>query len=179
MNICHYDNVDIQNIEEKFLDNKKHRCYLSIPLKHRTGKNTICVIGQNPSNANKIYADKTLHYIERYIYEKFPEISNIIMLNLYSRVDTKKTELDDLNKIECERNLRKIIKKNDNFLIIFGQLKNQKNYKFPKKAKLLFKLLKNKNIFKIDIDTEYAPHPGNSKIYYGNYCHSYNEYKLN
>jgi hypothetical protein len=61
VHICHYDNVDIQNIEEKFLDNKKHRCYLNILLKHRTGKNTICVIVQNPSNANKYMQIK--HYI--------------------------------------------------------------------------------------------------------------------
>jgi len=178
MNICHYQSVNTKDIKEKFLDYNKHRCYLEIPFKNRSGSKTICVVGQNPSNANKIYADKTLHYIERYIYEKFTNVSKMIMLNLYSRVDTKKNETENLNKLECERIVRRIIKENDTFLIIFGQLKNQKKYKFPKKAELLFKSLEDKTIYKIDIGTTYAPHPGNSQIYYGNYCYKYTEYKL-
>jgi hypothetical protein len=47
--------------------------------------------------------------------------------------------------------------------------------KFPKKVKLLLKVLENKNIFKINMDTEYILYLENSKIYYGNYCYDYNE----
>ena len=135
-------------------------------------------MGQNPSKASIKVADKTLHYIERYVYENMPEYSQIIMLNLYSRLDTNKTATTDLIRLECERLFRSIIRENSDFLIVYGKLKNQGSYKFVKKSRLLKNHLKNKMVYKIDIGSEYAPHPGNQKIYYGNYCYDFTEYKI-
>jgi hypothetical protein len=100
------------------------------------------------------------------------------MLNLYSRLDTNKSATTDLLRLECEREFRRVIGANTDFLIVFGKLKNQGSYKFVKKATFLKKLLTGKNVYKIDIGTSYAPHPGNKKIYYGNYCYGVTNHTL-
>ncbi|MEJ8680071.1 DUF1643 domain-containing protein [Plesiomonas shigelloides] len=169
MNIPHFDKVDLNNISAKFTADGMHRSLLEIPLLNRTGKDVICIIGQNPSTANAQHADKTLYYLEKYVYEKLPQYSKIIMLNLYSRVDTTKSATDDLLTLDCERVFRRTIQSNRNFLIVFGKLKKQGAYRFEKKAALLKKQLKGKNIYKIGIGTSYAPHPGNRLIHYSNY----------
>ncbi len=138
----------------------------------------ICIIGQNPSAANAQHADKTLYYLESYVYHKLPEYSKIIMLNLYSRLDTKKTATTDLLRLECERTFRRTIRTNTDFLIVFGKLTNQKAYKFVKRVKLLKKQMTGKNIYKIDIGASYAPHPGNSAIYYKNYGYGVTSHTL-
>ena len=176
MDICHYKYVDKKNISSDFVSNQKHRCSLTIPLLNRTNGHTLCVIGQNPSNANNQVADKTLYYIERYVYENMPQYSKIVMLNLYSRVDTQKEQKTDLLKLSCARELRKHINAHQDFLILFGIVKNQGAYKFVKRARQLKKLLNGKNVMKIDISSKYAPHPGNPEIYYGNYCHGVDRY---
>ena len=178
MEVCHFSKVDLDNITEHFSDDKLHRAYLDIPLANREGGRVICIIGQNPSQANIKIADKTLHYLERYVYENMPEYSRIIMLNLYSRLDPKKSSKTDLIRLECERLFRRIIKDNTDFLIVFGKLKNQGAYKFVKKAELLKKHIEGKAVYKIDICSDYAPHPGNIKIYYGNYCYGVTEHEI-
>ena len=169
MDVCHFYKVDLEHIQEYFSEDRLHRAYLDIPLLNRETNKTICIIGQNPSKADVNVADKTLNYLERYVYEKMPAYSRIIMLNLYSRMDTRKSETTDLNRLDCERLFRKIIKHNTDFLVVFGKVKNEGSYKFIKKSELAARLLKGKNIYKIDVGTEYAPHPGNPSIKYQNY----------
>lgn len=111
MDICHYYKVDISNIEEDFTSDLNHRSSLTIPFTGRTGCRKLCIIGQNPSKADITSADKTLHYLERYVYEKLPQYSGIIMLNLFSRVDTDKSTTLEPLKFETERKYRKIISK--------------------------------------------------------------------
>lgn len=179
MSICHFYKVDLNNIEAKFTDDKRHRSTLKIPFQERSGELELCIVGQNPSNANEVEADKTLHYLERYVFEKLPQYSGITMLNLFSRVDTKKTEKEDLLRLECEREYRKIIDANTDFLIVFGLVRNEGAYNFKKRARFLKKHLHDKKVFKINIDTPYPPHPGNRKIYYGNYCFEISSYDFN
>ena len=105
-----------------------------------------------------------------------PEYSKIIMLNLYSRVDTTKSSLNDLECKSCVSQFKKIIEENSDFLIVYGKLENQGAYRFIDKAKELKKLLEGKNVFKIDAGLKYAPHPGNNLIYYGNYCYGVTKY---
>jgi hypothetical protein len=171
MRTPHFDQVDKSKITADFSSDRKHRSSLEMPFLNRTENKTLCVIGQNPSYANESVADKTLHYLQRLIYEKYPEYDRIVMLNLYSRIDTKKKETKNLLSLDAVRTFRTVIKENDNFLIVYGKFTSKKegSYKFKKRAMQLKAMLKNKNVFKIDIGTNYAPHPGNSKIYYGNY----------
>lgn len=176
MRVCHFQQVNLSGVIADFSPDKKHRFSLTIPYSGRSGKKSICIIGQNPSYADAATADKTIHYLERLIYEKYPQYSQIIILNLFSRVDTAKSETTDLLSLKAARIFRQTIQNNSDFLVIYGAVKDQRAYKFVKRAKQLRSLLRGKNVLKIDIDTNYAPHPGNPKIYYGNYCHSLNQY---
>ena len=178
MEVCHYSKIDQQNIKVKFSDDGKHRYYLEIPFIEKNEGKTLCIIGQNPSKANERVADKTINYIERYVYENLPQYSKIIILNLYSRVDTKKLETSDLLREESECHSNEIINSNTDFLITYGVLDNKGDYKFLERAKALKLQLNNKSVYKIDIGSIYAPHPGNPKIYYGNYCYNIAEYNF-
>ena len=176
MNVCHFNKVDSNNIVADFTDDGLHRSSLTIPLLGRGDGKNLCVIGQNPSAANEEFADKTVHYVERYVFENLPQYSTIIMLNLYSRVDTKKEFTDDLRREETNKKFRKILDENTDYLAVFGRLKNKGSYKFIHRGKEVQELLKGKRVFKIDIGSDYAPHPGNFKILYWNYCHGITHY---
>lgn len=176
MKICHFHKVDKLKIKASFSYNKQHRFRLEIPFIDRKTNKTLCVIGQNPSCANQHFADKTLHYIERFIYEKHPEYDRIVILNLFSRIDTHKSEANELLSIEAARLLRREIKENTDFLMIYGKLKNHKSYNFVKRAKQIKNLLDGKSVFKIDTGDKFAPHPGNPKLHYGNYCYDLTKY---
>lgn len=136
----------------------------------------LCVIGQNPSYANAEFADKTIHYIERFVYERFPKVSQILMLNLCSRVDTAKSATLGANDMQCDMIFRQTIRSNRQFLVIFGKLTNAGSYPFRDRAVELRKLLKGRTVYKIDLGTNYAPHPGNPKILYTNYSLGVNRY---
>lgn len=165
----HYIKVDIKNIKACFSSDKKHRFSLTVPFLERDCDNTICVIGQNPSCANEQKADKTLRYVEHYVFEKLKKYSNIIMLNLYTRVDTKKKEKTDLCHPDYAEYLKTVISNNSDFFIVFGKTKNEGAYEFTKKAQEIKEALKDKNVFKLDLKgAQYAPHPGNPKILYNN-----------
>ncbi|PKM75037.1 MAG: hypothetical protein CVU92_03430 [Firmicutes bacterium HGW-Firmicutes-17] len=168
MIVYHYLNVDIENIQERFTEDGKHRLYLKIPFLNRGNERALCIIGQNPSAANKSIADRTILYLEKFVYNNLPHYSKIIMLNLYSVVDTHKNKNEDAIREECEVLFNKIINDNNDFLIVYGVLTNQKPYYFLERAKELKIKLKDKSVYKIDIGCNYAPHPGNPKILYGN-----------
>lgn len=175
MDICHFEEVDKCNIAAVFLEDRKHRASLTIPLLNRSSGKTICVVGQNPSKANEVVADKTLYYIERFVYLKLPQYSRLIMLNLYSRIDTNKVHSIGLNR-DAERLYLSCVEKNNDFLIVYGKLVNQGAYNFVEKAKRLRDMLRGKHVMKIDAGLPYAPHPGNRNIWYGNFCFGVTEY---
>jgi hypothetical protein len=170
MNIPHSEKVDINNIIANFTNDLLHRSSLIIPFLERNTNKVICIIGQNPSNANQEHADKTLQYFENFIFQNLPQYSKIIMLNLYSRVDTQKEFTDDLEREETSKELFRYLKENSDFILAFGASKKDGAYDFYAKFEELKPLLNNKNIFKIDIgNTTYPPHPGNPKIFYKNF----------
>jgi len=171
MQVSHFENVDFPNIIAEFTQDKLHRSILSIPFKNRTTGKQLCVIGQNPSDANEHHADKTIRYLEEFIFRNYPEYSCIIILNLYSRIDTRKKENTDLERPETIETLSKAIKAHNDFLLIYGSSKKDGEYDFHHKIQELKTLFEGKNIFKIDIktNTNYPPHPGNPKVFYRNF----------
>jgi len=66
-----------------------------LTLQHTKRKEgaTICVIMQNPSVASSDVADKSVHFLEKLIFNmKYPEFKNvhrIIIVNQFARVQTK------------------------------------------------------------------------------------------
>ncbi len=168
MAVKHFLKVDLPRVRATFCAGKQHRAKLHIPFLERTETRTLCVIGQNPSAADERQADKTVHFLERYVFERLPQYGQMLMLNLYSRVDTEKTEKVDLIHPECERLLQEAIAQHQDFLVVFGRLRNERAYKFPGRVHALQPLFVGKNVYKFNIDVPYAPHPGNPRIVYQN-----------
>ena len=60
--------------------------------------------------------------------------------------------------------------------MVFGDLRNERAYKFPERARALQPLFVGKNVYKFDVGVAYAPHPGNRRILYHNYSVSLVKY---
>ena len=69
------------------------RYCLTLQHTKRNKGTTVCVIMQNPSVAGTHVADKSVHFLEKLIFEmKYPEFQNaqrIIIVNQFARVKTK------------------------------------------------------------------------------------------
>lgn len=167
MRIEHHRNIDTQKIKARFSEDRKHRFSLYVPFFNKQKSNTLCIFGQNPSVADENYADQTLRYLEKFVDQNMPDYSAILMLNLYTRVDTNKVCHDSLISPEYHDFLDEVVMNHHDFLLVFGKLKNDGAYRFRDKALELKTLLKNKRTSKIALPrVAYAPHPGNPKIFY-------------
>lgn len=164
--VDHFPMVDSNRIEAFFAHGNSHRAKLCMPYLGRETFKSLCVIGQNPSDATKEVADRTIRYIEELIYKNYPEFSQLVMLNLFSRVDKNKSQVNNLLNEECRRVFENTVREHENVLLIYGQLKVQGAYDFPQRAREIKGLFEGKKIWKLDIGTAYAPHPRNSAINY-------------
>jgi len=167
--VPHFECVDIANVESLFFESRTHRAYLKIPFSGKRGSETLCIIGQNPSSADEEYADKTIHYLEKLIYQKYVQYRQLIVLNLYSQVDTDKSKLDNALHNDCEIIFEEIINHERSFLIVCGALTNKKPYFFRDRVSQIQSLLQDKRVYKLNLCTKYAPHPGNPRILYKNF----------
>ena len=167
--VPHFEHVDLPNVRSCFFDERGHRAYLQIPFVGDRGSQTLCVIGQNPSAADEYAADKTIRYLEELIFLRLEQYRQMIVLNLYSQVDTSKTEQTPPLHQECKRIFERFVSDESDFLVVFGKLGNDEPYRFQDRARAVEPLLRSKRVFKLDIGTPYAPHPGNRKIIYSNF----------
>lgn len=151
-----------------FVRGRTHRALLKIPFLDRPTDRTLCVVGQNPSDASEEHADKTVNFLERYVHSKLPHYGVMLMLNLYTRVDKRKA-FRDLEHSQADRILRCAIRKHRDFLFVFGQVKNEGAYRFPERLAQLRPLFAGKNIVQFNLNTTFPPHPGNARIIYRNF----------
>lgn len=163
--IPHFAAVDLSRIRAIFVRGRTHRALLKIPFHDRQSDRILCVVGQNPSDAGEEHADKTVNYLERYVHKNLPQYGAMLMLNLYTRVDKRK-ELRDVEHRQADRILRCAIRKHQDFLFVFGQVKNERAYRFPERLVQLRPLFAGKNIVQFNLDTNFPPHPGNTRIIY-------------
>jgi Protein of unknown function (DUF1643) len=161
--------VDTSLVAALFVNDKKHRAKLCLPYAGRKIFRSLCVIGQNPSDANEKFADKTVRYLEELIYKNYPQYSQLVILNLFSRVDKYKSETCYLLDEECERVFETTLKEHEDILFVHGQLKIDGAYNFPQRLNDIRHLLKGKAIWKLDIGKMYAPHPRNKAINFKNF----------
>ena len=176
--VPHFEHVDLPNVQSCFFDNRSHRAYLKIPFAGARGSETLCVIGQNPSAADEREADKTIHYLEKLIYLKHSQYRQLIVLNLYSQVDTTKTEQAKPLHPKCEEIFNRMLNEETNFLVVFGKLTKQGKYCFLNRARQVEPLLRSKRVFKLDLGTQYAPHPGNPQILYNKFDVGFSSYSF-
>ncbi len=167
--VPHFEAVDLARTRAQFFQDRTHRATLHVPFKGRDGARTLCIIGQNPSAADERESDKTIAFMEQYVHRTLPEYGQILVLNLFSRVDTKKkVALDPLDP-ECARIFEREVRAHEDFLVIFGKLADQGAYRFHERARQVRGLLAGKHVRKLALGTAYAPHPGNIRIFYRNF----------
>ena len=174
--VPHYEYVDLPNVESRFFDERTHRAYLKIPFLGDRGTQSLCIIGQNPSAADEHEADSTIRYLEELVFLRHAKYRQIIVLNLYSQVDTSKTADAPALHPECAKIFEGITADESDFLVVFGKLKNHRHYRFQDRAREIEPLLRSKHVFKLDIGTPYAPHPGNPKFIYSNFNLDFSQY---
>jgi len=148
VNFKHLDGLKVTAV---FSDCKKFRYRLTIELPSIKNEKTICVIMQNPSDANSEVADKSVQFLEKLIFEKnykeLNEIGKIIIVNLYAFVQKKgfmgaKEYIGDHN----DREIKKAFKTSDIVLIAWGS-----NNSFEDRKKSILTILSSfpsKNILK-------------------------------
>ena len=166
--VPHFEAVDLARVRAVFVRGRTHRALLHIPFRDRSTERTLCIVGQNPSDAGEAHADKTVHYLERYVHRHLPQYGAMLMLNLYTRVDKRKA-FADVEHPQADRILRCAIRKHPDFLFVFGQVKNEGAYRFPERLAQLRPLFAGKNIVQLDLGTTFPPHPGNARIMYRNF----------
>lgn len=81
--VSHFEEVNLERVRAGLVRARTHRPLLKIPVRDRSLPRSLCMVGQNPSDAG----DKTVRYLERYVHERRPQYGAIVMLNLYTRVD--------------------------------------------------------------------------------------------
>jgi hypothetical protein len=167
--VPHFQWIDKPAIEARFFDHRKHRASLRLPFIGRTTNRTLCVIGQNPSAADENVADKTIRYLSELIYRTRQEFSALLILNLYSRVDTTKSEKNEILDSRCVQVFDDAVQTNQDFLLVYGKLRKEGAYDFPSRARAVSQALMSKNVLQLDLGTQYPPHPGNPKILYTNF----------
>ena len=175
--VPHADCVNVSAISARFSADRRHRYSLTIPFLGRETGVSLIVVGQNPSQADQCVADKTINYLEKFVFRNLPKYDQIIMLNLFTRMDKKKIEKDILDEYS-NAHFESMITPNSDVLLVFGKLKNERAYTFRERAKDVRGVLSKNRLYKLAIGTEYAPHPGNPKITYSKLDIGIDEFKF-
>lgn len=166
--VRHAAHVDLARVEARFSPDRRHRALLHLPFRGRRGP-TLCVIGQNPSAADETVADRTIRYLEDYVATRVPRYAGLLILNLYSRVDTHKAATRGLTTPAMDALFLQAVAEHRQFLLITGRLVVEGAWDFPARARRLRALLADREVYKFDLATPYAPHPGNPRILYHNF----------
>lgn len=172
--IRHFGEVDVEAIKADFDEKGEHRFSLHIPFKSRATNRVLCVIGQNPSDAGLQFADRTVRYLEELAYSRPEGYGAMCMLNLYTRVDRRKQFEDvDSKHRSWEQPIAQAAARHEDLLVVYGQLRNQGNYRFRDRARDLRRLLRRFpgiRTLRLDIGglNTYAPHPRNRSIGFRN-----------
>ena len=96
-----FRHIEGVSVDAVFSNCKKYRYKLTIQNNNSSGSETVCVIMQNPSVANKEVADKSVQFLEKLIftkgYSEFRNVKTIIIVNQFALIQTndfKGLELD-------------------------------------------------------------------------------------
>ena len=169
MTYKHIEDVIITNVE--FSNDKKFRYKLEIQLKNKNNGETLCVIMQNPSYADKNIADKSVNFLEKLIfkreYEVFSKINKIIIVNQFAYIQTNDFR-GSFEQIGEKNNkiIEKCIEESDIILIAWG-----KSNSFKNRIDFINKILqKEQNCNKKCYITKKHP----SRGFYNNFIEEYN-----
>ena len=86
--VRHSNRVDDSNIRAYYSTGGRQsadfRYLLKIPYSERSGGDVVCVVLKNPSAANELYADRTIRRVEEYVWRRFGQCKQLLVLNLYA-----------------------------------------------------------------------------------------------
>lgn len=82
----------------------------------------MAVILKNPSSADEYFADQTTFNVEKYIFENFPHVAKILLLNLWSYRATKVSQLKPHLPKNQKNNkvIKESISKADSVFLAYG-----------------------------------------------------------
>ena len=121
-----YKHIPDVLVKSKFSDCKKFRYQLTIENTAKTSGNTLCVIMQNPSVASAKFADKSVQFLEKLIFEKeielFENIKTITVVNQFAYIQTKdfKGASSKIGK-ENDSFIRQAIEDSDIVIVAWGK----------------------------------------------------------
>lgn len=148
-----YKHIPEVFVKAKFSNCKKFRYQLTIENTAKTSGNNLCVIMQNPSVASAKFADKSVQFLEKLIFEKeielFENIKTITVVNQFAYIQTKDFK-GASSKIGKENDIfiRQAIEDSDIVIVAWGKtnpfLKRQEDilrivYSFKGKKVLMTK----------------------------------------
>ena len=97
--VDHYGEVDIQSIRADFSPDRQFRYTLEMSyrtdLLNRDRLKTMTVILKNPSSADEKRSDSTIRKVETYVWNKFPEVKNLRILNIFAFRATDAVEVQE------------------------------------------------------------------------------------
>jgi hypothetical protein len=118
-----------------------YRYQLSLTYTGKEHGQTLCIIMQNPSVAGSKFADKSVQFLEKLIFEKdypqFRKVSKILIVNQFARIQTKnfKGRLSDVGP-ENDEHLQSAIRNSDGILLAWG-----KNNPFEKRQQDIMRMI--------------------------------------
>ncbi len=116
--VDHFANVDIDSITADFSSDKKYRYTLRMrymkSLMDQDRSKTLTIILKNPSSADERRSDSTIRKVETYVWQKFPDV---VQLNVYNLFAYRATDAVELRKLMIENDLiTGVGNENDHFL---------------------------------------------------------------
>ncbi|AEH06501.1 DUF1643 domain-containing protein [Methanothermococcus okinawensis] len=158
--VKHFEAIDIKNISAVFSEDNVYRYTLEMKYNDRENyRNTMTVILKNPSSANEKKADNTIRRVEKYVYEKFHDVSHLNILNIFAY---RATDAKDLNNalmlygldyvvgLENDKYIKSFVKESDYIIKAWGGNSgiNKKlyNQRINQVNNMLAKITKKQNI---------------------------------
>ena len=113
-----FANVDIDSITADFSSDKKYRYTLRMrymkSLMDQDRSKTLTIILKNPSSADERRSDSTIRKVETYVWQKFPDV---VQLNVYNLFAYRATDALELHQLMMENDLSTGVgSENDKFL---------------------------------------------------------------
>jgi hypothetical protein len=131
--IPHFDRVDINSISAVFSDDKFYRYVLTMSylpdLMQQERSESLAVILKNPSSADEKASDATIRKVETFVFQRFPNVKYLTILNLFAIRATfakevqQNLKLHDANFItgpENQKWFKKILRNSNHVICAWG-----------------------------------------------------------
>lgn len=136
-----YNHLEGLLVTAYFSDCGKYRYVLQVVNPEIQGSKTICVVMQNPSEANADKADKSVQFLERLVFktgcDAFRNVARMIIVNQFAFIQKNGFRgVEDHIGVDNDKVIRNSILESDIVLVAWGKINP-----YQKRKKLIFKML--------------------------------------